>query len=36
VSILISKTDTQKFLIEAQKCVLVCANCHRHIHNNRG
>jgi len=31
---MINKTSKKKILKEHKKCSLVCANCHRLIHNN--
>ena len=33
VGILLGMADRQVLLDEAKKCILVCANCHRHVHH---
>lgn len=33
-SISSSSKSIDEFKLEADKCILVCANCHREIHNN--
>jgi len=33
VSKLIIRKDTEVFMREALKCILVCSNCHKHIHS---
>jgi len=31
----LSNTTTEKLIEEANKCILVCANCHRELHNKQ-
>ena len=34
ISRLIKNNSREKILKEAKKCILLCANCHREVHNS--
>jgi len=36
VSALLHKVSKEKILKEVKKCILLCANCHRELHYNKG